>query len=56
MPWGFIMESETINKNNNERSIMQVTDIDNNANKKFDLSSYQITNLGSMKIPNTDNN
>ena len=56
MPWGFIMESETINKNNKERSIMQVTNIDNNANKKFDLSSYQITNLGSMKIPNTDNN
>ncbi|MGD9930315.1 MAG: DUF4412 domain-containing protein [Mangrovibacterium sp.] len=54
MPWGFIMESEAINKETKERNIMKVTDIDQNANKKFDLSGYQITNLGSMKIPNVN--
>ncbi len=51
MPWGFVMESEAINKETNERSLMKVTDIDPQANKRFELDNYQITNLGSMKIP-----
>ena len=54
MPWGFIMESESTNKNTNERSLMKVTDLDNNANKTFKLNEYQITNLGSMSIPNIE--
>ncbi|MGQ8335823.1 hypothetical protein ACUNWD_04680 [Sunxiuqinia sp. A32] len=54
MPWGFVMESESINKENNERTLMKVTDIDDNANKKFNLGNYQITNLGSMNIPTGD--
>ena len=51
MPWGFIMESEAINTDTKERSVMKVTELDDNANKKFDLNGYQVTNLGSMKIP-----
>ncbi len=54
MPWGFVMESESTNKNTNERSLMKVTDLDNNANKTFNLSDYQITNLGSMTVPNIE--
>ena len=54
MPWGFVMESESTNKNTNERSLMKVTDIDDNANKTFHLSEYQITNLGSMTVPNME--
>lgn len=51
MPWGFVMESESENTRTGERSVMRVTDIDNKANKQFSMSAYQITNLGSMKIP-----
>ncbi len=51
MPWGFIMESEAINTETKERSIMKVTELDDSANKEFDLGTYQVTNLGSMKIP-----
>ena len=54
MPWGFVMESESTNKNTNEHNLMKVTDLDNNANKTFKLSDYQITNLGSMTIPNME--
>jgi len=51
MPWGFIMESESLNKETGERSMMRVTELDNNANHRFTMGSYQITNLGSMSIP-----
>jgi len=51
MPWGFIMESESWNKNTKERNLMKVTEINKNANTRFNLSDYQITNLGSMNIP-----
>lgn len=51
MPWGFVMESESENTRTGERSVMRVTDIDTKANKQFSMSNYQVTNLGSMKIP-----
>ncbi len=51
MPWGFIMETKTLNTETKERSVMKVTELDDNANKKFSLSGYQVTNLGSIKIP-----
>lgn len=54
MPWGFVMESESTDTETGERSIMRVTDLDTNANKKFSLSGYKITNIGSMQIPNMD--
>ncbi|HKJ42041.1 MAG TPA: hypothetical protein VKA27_08090 [Sunxiuqinia sp.] len=51
MPWGFVMESESEDTKTGERSIMKVTDIDTKSNTKFSMSDYQITNLGSMKMP-----
>lgn len=51
MPWGFVMELESWDKDSQERSFMQVTDIDKKANANFDLSGYQINNLGSINIP-----
>ena len=54
MPWGFIMESEAINRETKERSVMKVVEYDENANKKIGLNEYQITNLGSMKIPEAE--
>lgn len=51
MPWGFVMESESENTKTGDKTMMKVTDIDTKSNTKFNLSSYQITNLGSMKMP-----
>jgi len=51
MPWGFLMESEALDKESGEKSMYTVKDIDKNANKTFRLSDYQLTNLGSMNIP-----
>ena len=54
MPWGFLMESESLDKQTGEKSVLTVTDVNQNANKKFDLSQYQITNMGSFKMPQSD--
>ncbi|MGQ7869386.1 hypothetical protein [Sunxiuqinia sp. sy24] len=51
MPWGFVMESESENTRTGERSLMRVTDIDIKADKQFRMGSYQMTNLGLMKVP-----
>lgn len=51
MPWGFVMESESEDTKTGERNVMHVTDINTKANKKFMMSNYQITNIGSMKLP-----
>ena len=50
MGWGYLMESTTKEKTG-EKSFMQVTKIDQNTNRKFTMSDYQITNMGSLKIP-----
>ena len=51
MPFGFIMESESEDTKTGERTLMRVTDIDTKASKQFTMAGYQITNLGSMKMP-----
>ena len=53
MPWGFVMESESEDTQTGERNVMKVTDINPKANKKFSMGNYQITNIGSMKIPDS---
>jgi hypothetical protein len=52
--WGYLMESESLDKQTGEKSRLEVTDIDPNANKKFSLSDYQMTNLGSINVPAGD--
>lgn len=49
--WGYLMESEAIDKKTKERSLMQVTDINTKINKNFNLKQYQITNMGSVNLP-----
>jgi hypothetical protein len=51
MSWGYLMESEAVNKETKEKSRMQVTDIKTNAGKRFAISDYQITNIGRINIP-----
>ncbi len=53
-PNGFLMESVSVDKETGEKSTYTITDIDKNANKTFDVSQYQITNIGSMKMPQTE--
>lgn len=52
LPWGFLMESNTKEIDSGEKSTYLVKDIDKNTNKEFRLTSYNVTNLGSMSIPN----
>lgn len=49
--WGYMMEVTSLDKSNGNKSFMQVTDIDKNSNVSFDLSGYQVTNLGSFTMP-----
>ena len=51
IPWGYIMEVTTTDKQTKERSFMQVTRVDENSNTRFSLADYEIHNLGSLKIP-----
>jgi hypothetical protein len=51
MGWGYMMEATTIDKESGEKSIMQVTKVDNNSHIKFVMSDYEITNLGSFQPP-----
>ncbi len=50
MGWGYMMESTSKNKKNGEKSIMKVTKVDKNANMKFNMGDYQITNIGSITM------
>ena len=51
MGWGYMMEATTINKDNGEKSIMTVTEVDNNSNKTIVMNDYEVTNLGSFTPP-----
>jgi len=54
MPWGFLMESESLDKETGERTVLKVTDVNQDSHKTFDLSQYQVTNMGSFKMPQSD--
>jgi hypothetical protein len=51
VPWGYMMEATSLDKESGEKSVMQVTRVDANSNARFNLSDYQITNLGSFTMP-----
>ncbi|MBS2097252.1 hypothetical protein [Carboxylicivirga linearis] len=48
---GFMMASEHVNLNDGEKSTYEVTDINKNDKSAFVMSDYQLTNIGSFKIP-----
>ncbi len=54
MGWGYMMEATTESMENEEKTTMRVTDVDNNSNVTFSLNNYQITNLGSFTMPVTE--
>jgi hypothetical protein len=56
IPWGYMMEVTTNDKETGEKSFMQVTNVDDNSNKTFSLTDYEITNLGSLNIPMEEEN
>jgi hypothetical protein len=51
VPWGYMMEATSLDKESGDKSIMQVTRVDANSNKRFNMADYQITNLGSFTMP-----
>lgn len=51
MGWGYLMESESIDKETGKKTKMLVTDLSTNAGKNFNLAGYQITNIGNINIP-----
>jgi hypothetical protein len=48
MAWGYMMEATTIDNVSGEKSMMTVTQVDKNANRKVIMSEYQVTNIGSF--------
>jgi len=50
IPWGYMMESTTRDKESGEKSIMQVTRVDQNSNTRFVLADYKVSNLGSFQV------
>lgn len=54
MAWGYMLEAETLNKESGEKSIMTVTNIDDNSNKKVEMADYEVTNLGSFSTPENE--
>jgi hypothetical protein len=51
MGWGYMMEATTVEKDSGEKSVMQVTKVDDSSNIGFNMGDYQITNLGSFQPP-----
>ena len=48
MGWGYVMESVSKDKRTGDTHTMRVTEVDSNSRQSFNLSAYQITNLGSL--------
>ncbi len=50
IPWGYMMEATTIDKETGEKSFMQVNRVDENSNTHFSMADYKVTNLGSFQM------
>jgi len=50
-PGGMIMEAETTDLKTNEKSVMRITEINDNITKEIDLSAYNMVNMGMINIP-----
>lgn len=51
VPNGFLMESETKDKSTGEKMIFRVTEINKDISITFDMSKYNITNIGKVTMP-----
>ena len=54
IPWGYMMEATTSDKQTGEKSFMQVQRVDANSNTRFSMADYKVTNLGSFQIQETE--
>jgi len=52
---GFLMASETVDFEEGEKTTYEVKEINKNDNSSFTISDYQVTNLGSFKMPENEN-
>jgi hypothetical protein len=50
IPWGYMMEATTVDKETGEKSFMQVNRVDTSSNTRFSMADYQVTNLGSFQM------
>lgn len=50
IPWGYMMEATTTDKQTGEKSFMQVNRVDDNVNTRFAMADYEVTNLGSFQM------
>ncbi|MDD4224908.1 MAG: DUF4412 domain-containing protein [Mariniphaga sp.] len=50
IPWGYMMETTSLDKETGEKSTMKVTRVDEKSNKHFKMADYKITNLGSFQM------
>ncbi|MCU4176066.1 DUF4412 domain-containing protein [Carboxylicivirga sp. N1Y90] len=48
---GFLMESESVDKADGEKHTYTVVDINQSKNTTFPMSSYEITNVGTIQLP-----
>lgn len=48
---GFLMESESVDKTDGEKNTYTVVDINKSKNTTFPMSSYEITNVGTIQMP-----
>lgn len=51
--WGYMMAATTLDKTTGDKTTMEVTKVDTHSNVTYSLNDYQITNLGSFKMPAT---
>ncbi|MBN2635772.1 MAG: DUF4412 domain-containing protein [Prolixibacteraceae bacterium] len=51
MGWGYMMEGTSVDLETGEKSIMEVTNIDTNSKKSFNLTEYKVTNIGNFTAP-----
>jgi len=51
MGWGYMMASTSVDKNNGDKSQMEVSRVDKNSHVRYSMKDYQITNLGSFTMP-----
>lgn len=52
---GFLMASETVDFAEGEKTTYEVMEINKKDNSSFVMSDYQVTNLGSFKMPESEN-
>lgn len=54
MGWGYMMAGTSTDIETGEKSTMEVTNVDTNSKKTFNLADYKVTNIGNFSVPAED--